>query len=96
MDEARYNELVEKASKLMLNKARDYNQGAVTLHDYFPFGSPSYVQMIHVKAQRLVSLMEMYMKNEGGEPQYEAIQDSVLDLINYSVIFLDYLYSEEL
>ena len=96
MDEKRYNALVAKASKLMFNKAKDYNQGSVTLHDYFPFGSPSYVQMIHVKAQRLVSLMELNMLNEGAEPQYEAIQDSVLDIINYGVIFLDYLYSEDI
>lgn len=87
MDKSTYDGLVAQASAIMFRKAQDYNNPkAVQLHDYFPFKDKSYVQMLHVKTQRLISLAE-----SDSAPNFESTKDSVLDLINYAVIYLDYL-----
>jgi hypothetical protein len=85
MDQLRYGKLVLQAAKLVERKGEDYNKGAA-LEDYFPFGDKSYVQMIYVKAMRLRSLSEV-----SGPPNFDSAKDTVLDLINYCVFYLDYL-----
>lgn len=68
----------------VVKKHEDYNS-LVKLEQYFPFGDKSYVQMLHVKTLRLVSLAD------NPKPNFESAKDSVLDLINYSVFYLDYM-----
>jgi hypothetical protein len=60
---------------------RDY--GGIRV--YFPFGHKSYVQMIHVKTQRLVNLIE-----SGVPPENESIDDSLLDLLNYASYYYEW------
>ena len=84
MDRTHYLTLIEPAIALVARKSEDYQSAAVALEDYFPFGDKSYVQMLHVKTMRLVSLAN------NSNPNFEAAQDSVLDLINYAVFYLEY------
>lgn len=87
MNKQDYLKLIAPAIDLVEGKGEDYNQGAVTtLHAYFPFGDKSYVQMIYVKALRLVA-----MASSEAEPVYETNRDTLLDLINYCVFMLEYL-----
>lgn len=86
MNRDRFNELLEPLGELIEKKHGDYNVGRVQLEDYFPFGDKSYVQMLHVKTLRLVSLVNGQVK-----PSYESIEDTVRDLVNYGVFYLDYL-----
>lgn len=88
MNRAQYLKLLEPAIRLQELKSQDYN-GERSVHDYFPFGDKSYVQMLHVKSQRLVHL------TAGGAPVFESVKDSVHDLINYAVFYLEYLEIEE-
>lgn len=87
MDRARYLALLEPAMKIVVAKHQDYNK-AVELSAYFPFQDKSYIQMLHVKAMRLVSLA-----STNQEPNFESVQDTVIDMINYAVFYLDYLES---
>ena len=80
MDRATYLELIEPAISIAEKKGEDYNGGA-SVHDYFPFGDKSYVQMLHVKSQRLVQLTSDDRLN--NKPNFESKRDTVLDLINY-------------
>jgi len=84
MQSDEYLKLIRPALEIVAKKAEDYNAGP-TLEQYFPFGEVSYVQMIHLKALRLVSLVDQQT------PNFEGTQDTVLDLINYCVFFLAYL-----
>ena len=87
MDRAKYLSLINPAIVLVVKKSQDYdNGGADDLHEYFPFDDKSYVQMLHMKAKRLVSLTK-----QTAPPNFESAKDSVLDLINYAVFYLDYL-----
>ena len=88
MDLNRYMALIQPAMETVVKKHQDYNS-AVTLEQYFPFGDKSYVQMLHVKTLRLVSLAD------NPKPNFESAKDSVLDLINYAVFYLDHLQRKE-
>lgn len=84
MNRQRYLELIEPALQVVVKKHEDYGVASVGLDAYFPFGSKSYVQMLHVKCQRLVSLA-----SSDRPPNFESIQDSLNDMINYAVFMLD-------
>jgi CRISPR/Cas system-associated endonuclease Cas1 len=72
--------------EVVVKKHEDYGNDSLGLHAYFPFGLPSYVQMMHVKTQRLVSLAK-----DKREPNFESVKDSLNDLINYAIFTLDHL-----
>ena len=84
MNRKEYLKLLEPVIEMVVAKGEDYNSG-VSLHDYFPFEDKSYIQMIHLKALRLVALAD------NPEPNFESTKDTVMDLVNYAVFYLDYL-----
>jgi hypothetical protein len=84
----RYLDLITPAVAMVAKKGEDYNSGP-TLHDYFPFGDASYIQMIHLKALRLVSLCDKATQN------FEGKKDTIYDLLNYCAFYLDYLEMQE-
>jgi hypothetical protein len=84
MDRKRYLALINPAIEIVAAKHEDYGNQALGLESYFPFGDKSYLQMMHVKMQRLISLAQ-----SEEEPNFESMHDTVLDLINYAVFFLD-------
>ena len=90
-----------EAAMLCARKSADYNQGmghldihAVDRSSYFPFGAVSYAQMLHTKSQRFNSLVRKQM--DGGEPNFEGLRDTALDLINYAGFFIAAADHEEL
>lgn len=85
MNKQKYLKLITPAMDLVLKKDQDYNS-VVTREQYFPFGHKSHVQMIYVKATRLVNLAE-----SGEKPNFESVRDTALDLINYCLFYLEYL-----
>lgn len=86
------------AMLLCAAKSADYNgAGAEDMHTvdrtvYFPFGTVSYAQMIHTKAQRFVALTEHELC--GNLVNFEGLRDTALDLINYAGFYLASLESE--
>lgn len=84
MNRQQYLDIIHPAIDIVIKKGEDYNAGP-RLEQYFPFGDFSYIQMIHLKALRLVSLVENL------DPNYESKEDTIYDLINYCVFYLDHL-----
>ena len=84
MDRQRYLDLINPAITLVLKKGEDYNTN-VQLAEYFPFGGISYVQMINLKTTRLRSILGQ------REPNFDSLEDTVLDLINYCIFYLDFM-----
>lgn len=87
---------VAEAVLLTVGKDDDYNQGrgagnmhTVNRDPYFPFGLVSYAQMLHIKAERFISLAR-----KGGKSQFEGALDTALDLINYAGFAADFLKRE--
>lgn len=83
MDKLTYLALIAPAMDIVVKKHEDYNTG-IQLHEYFPFGDVSYVQMLYTKVLRLRSLA-------GRTANFEGVEDTLKDLINYSVFYLQYL-----
>lgn len=83
---------IAKAVLLCVKKSQDYNHGKnsnphdVDRSEYFPFGAASYAQMIHTKAQRFNSLVQKQL--DGGESNFEGLDDTALDIINYAGFYL--------
>lgn len=83
---------VAEAVLLCAKKSADYNQGmghedihSVDRSSYFPFGAVSYAQMLHTKSQRFNSLVSKQLS--GGQPNFEGLRDTALDIINYAGFF---------
>jgi len=80
------------AMLLCVAKSADYNgAGEEDIHTvnrdaYFPFGTVSYAQMIHTKAQRFVKLTEHELY--GISVNYEGLRDTAIDLVNYAGFYL--------
>ena len=91
MNKMMYLDLIQPAMDIVVKKHQDYNNESLQLESYFPFGDQSYVQMLHIKTQRLVGLT----KPAAAPPQFESINDTVLDLINYAVFYLAHLKEKQ-
>lgn len=89
MNREEYLKAIEPAMDIVVKKHEDYNTG-VQLGQYFPFGTLSYIQMLHVKQLRLLSLV-----SSGKPANFESMEDTVKDMINYAVFFLQFLESQK-
>lgn len=97
-------EAIADAGRLVLKKSEDYNKSQITgdaagddasLRDvYFPLGHASYAQMIHVKSQRILALVDAELK--GRPVNFEGLRDTALDLINYASFLAERLERERL
>lgn len=58
---------------------------------YFPYDEKSFCHEIYKKARRL-----MIMARNEIEPNYESVQDNLLDLINYASYYWEYLEGGDL
>jgi hypothetical protein len=90
MDRARYLQLIEPAMAIVVKKHEDYGNKLLGLGSYFPHGALSYHQMLHVKTMRLGSLAQ-----QGTNPNFESMEDTLKDLINYAVFWLDHMDKEK-
>jgi len=82
-DHEKVADILDECKNLLLLKGRDYNSGRVKMGDYYPRGLHSVIDLMHAKLLRMYSLLE---SNE--EANFESIEDSAKDLINYAAIFV--------
>jgi hypothetical protein len=76
--------VLQECAELQMRKADDYQNenSAVTQAMYYPNGLLSILDMVNTKYLRLRSILEKI--RSGGEPNFEAVEDTLKDLINYS------------
>lgn len=80
------NECIE----LQLKKAQDYQNPNSTVRqgDYYPNGLWSIHDIMHAKMLRMKSVMEAMQ--HGSAPNFESLEDSAKDLVNYASFFVAY------
>ena len=78
-------EILKEAADLKIRKSQDYQNGIWKEKDYFPFGSKSYIHMMWTKMLRIRSVAEKENTN------FESLEDSLLDMINYSAMYIAFL-----
>ena len=82
-------EILKEAADLKVKKSKDYQSEMWKESDYFPFGDTSYIHMMWTKMLRIRSVAEKKDVN------FESLEDSLLDMINYSAMYIAYLRSKD-
>ncbi len=83
-----------EAAEIQEKKGLDYNNAIsrVQQADYYVHGVWSIMDTIHGKYLRMVSVLETM--EAGGKVNYESVEDSALDLINYTSFLAAYMRGE--
>lgn len=80
-----------KAIELQEKKGRDYQNpnSRVRQADYYPHGVYSILDTVHGKILRMYSVLESM--EAGASPNFESVQDSAIDAINYLSFIVAYI-----
>ena len=81
-------QILKDAADLKQRKSEDYQGGRWSEEDYFPFGHQSYMHMIHTKYLRMRSVMDQ------NNPNFESLEDTLIDMINYCAMYAARLENE--
>jgi len=87
--------VLQECMDLQLRKSRDYQNPNSTVKqaDYYPNGVITIHDIMHAKMLRMKSVMEA-MQSDGYDPNFESLEDSAKDLINYASFFVAYCRGE--
>jgi hypothetical protein len=79
--------VLNEAIEVQTKKAADYQnpRSSIKQADHYPNGCMTILDMVHQKLTRIRSLME-----SGADPQFEKLEDSAIDAINYLSFFVEY------
>lgn len=83
--------VLQECIDLQIRKSRDYQNpnSTVVQSDYYPNGITTIHDIMHAKMLRMRSVMEAMM-SEDYDPNFESLEDSAKDLINYASFFVSY------
>lgn len=83
--------ILQEAIEIQIKKGQDYNNAAsrVTQADYYPNGVYSILDICQAKVLRMYSVLDTMQA--GGTPNFESIEDSAIDLINYASFVAAYV-----
>lgn len=84
-------QVLNECIEVMRKKADDYQNGNSTVKqaDYYPHGIQSLYDMVNTKRLRVKSLMDKMQA--GGTANFEGLEDSLKDLINYAAFSVAWL-----
>lgn len=84
--------VLEECKILQLKKSEDYQNknSSIKQADYYPRGCFTILDIMHGKMLRIKSVLEA-MESNNYDPNFESLEDSAKDLINYSSFFVSYL-----
>lgn len=95
MEFTRYSaRLLNEAGELQERKGKDYQSKASTVRqaDYYPNGVNSILDIVNAKMLRTRSVLAMM---EAGEiVNFESVEDSMFDMINYCSFLVSYMHGE--
>jgi len=84
--------VLDECAEIQLKKSKDYQNpnSRVKQSDYYPRGVLSIMELINTKTIRLWSIIEAMENDKAYEPNFESIEDSLKDLINYASFAVAY------
>lgn len=85
--------VLQECAELQTKKSRDYQNpnSRIKQADYYPRGIASILDIIYAKTLRMYSVLEAMESDEGYEPNFESLEDSGKDLINYASFLVAYM-----
>ena len=80
-----------EAAEIQEKKGQDYNNAVSSVEqaDYYPRGVTSILDIINAKYLRMVSVLETMQA--GGKVNFESVEDSAIDMINYASFIVAYM-----
>jgi hypothetical protein len=93
MSERHSVSVLQECIDLQNKKANDYQNSTSRIRqaDYYPNGVLTIHDIMHAKMLRMKSVMEAMINDPNYTPNFESLEDSAKDLINYSSFFVSYI-----
>ena len=88
--------VLQRAAEIQTKKSNDYQNpnSRIKQADYYLRGCTSILETIHAKVLRMQSVMEAMESDPDYAQNFESLEDSCIDLINYASFFAAYLAGE--
>lgn len=84
--------VLRECIELQLTKSRDYQNpnSKIMQADYYPNGVITLLDIIHAKKLRMDSVVAAMQNDVSYKPNFESIEDSAKDMINYCSFIVSY------
>lgn len=84
--------VLQECIDLQKKKSRDYQNpnSKIKQADYYPSGCLTILEIMHAKMLRMRSVMEAMQNDPSYAQNFESLEDSAKDLINYASFFVSY------
>lgn len=85
--------ILQRAAEVQTKKSNDYQNpnSRIRQADYYPRGCASILDVMSAKVLRMQSVLEAMEQDPDYEPNFESLDDSCVDLINYASFFAAYV-----
>lgn len=85
--------VLKECADLQLKKSNDYQNPNSNIRqaDYYPRGVASLLDIVHAKTLRMFSVLEAMENDPNYQPNFESLEDSAKDLINYGSFIAAYI-----
>lgn len=85
--------VLQECAQLQLKKSNDYQNpnSRIKQADYYPRGIATILDTIYGKVLRAYSVMEAMDSDPNYQPNFESIEDSFKDMINYASFAVAYV-----
>ena len=92
MTERESVKVLKECIELQQKKSRDYQNpnSSIKQADYYPSVCLTILEIMHAKMLRMRSVIEAMQNDPGYAPNFESLEDSAKDLINYASFFAAY------
>ena len=86
-------EVLRKAAEIQNKKGNDYQNPNSRIKQamYYPRGCSSLLDIMYAKVLRMQSVMEAMEQDPNYNPNFESLEDSCIDIINYASFFAAYM-----
>ena len=84
--------VLKECAELQIKKSNDYQNpnSRIKQADYYPRGVLTILDIVYAKVLRMYSVIEAMESDDNYEANFESIEDSAKDLINYSSFIAAY------
>ena len=84
--------VLQECAELQIKKSQDYNNPDSRIHQnmYYPRGVATILDIVWAKVLRMYSVVEGMENDPTYKPNFESLEDSAKDLINYSSFIVAY------
>lgn len=85
--------VLQECAELQIKKGNDYQNpnSRIRQADYYPRGVSTILDIVHAKVLRMQSVIEAMENDPNYDPNFESLEDSAKDLINYGSFITSYI-----